>query len=131
MVQILHANGIPLYIIGKAAGVSVQTLRKYYTPELRDAHWEIEACMVAALINAARKGSWSAARYWLMVHSRNPKWKVQMLDPDHNLNVPGGTTITIHGGLPADALVPLTEYPADPPPMPPARSNGAGTDPTY
>jgi hypothetical protein len=127
-VMVLEANGIPMRIIARCIGTSVSNVRKHYRRELRDAHWQIEATMVTALVAAAQRGNWGAARYWLMVHSRNPKWKVQPAESG-TVDMPGGasnsTTITIRGGLPPDVIEDERT-----PPLP-SGTNGAGTDPPH
>jgi hypothetical protein len=128
MVVILAANGIPPRIIARAIQTSVANLRRYYRRDLRDAHWQIEATMINALILAAKRGSWGAARYWLMAHSRNPKWRIAAVEAGME-TAPGGgnTTITIRGGLPDDLTGDDPQFPLPQP----DRTNGAGTDPTH
>jgi len=75
LLDLMHANGISHRIIAKAVGIDVKTLRKWYRTELRDAHEEVEAMMGAALISAANKGAWGAAKYWLTVNGA-ARWRV-------------------------------------------------------
>jgi hypothetical protein len=79
-VQVMHSNGIPLRIIAKTIGIDIKTLRKHYRDELRDARWQVEAAMGAALISSANKGAWGAAKYWLTVNG-DRRWRV----PEHHL----------------------------------------------
>ena len=79
-VQVMHANGISLRIIAKTIGCDVKTLRKWYRAELHDAHEQVEAAMGAALISAANRGAWGAAKYWLTVNG-DRRWRV----PEHHL----------------------------------------------
>src|SRR5262249_10465014 len=80
-VQVMHANGISHRVIAEVIGIDRATLRKHYRHVLNNAREKVEAHMGAALIAAANRGAWGAARYWLTVHG-DAKWKV----PDHHLH---------------------------------------------
>jgi hypothetical protein len=72
---VLHAHGIGLRVIAKTIGCDVNTLRKYFREELRDARLHVEAAMGAAIIAAANRGAWGAAKYWLTCFG-GPQWRV-------------------------------------------------------
>lgn len=75
VVQVMHAHGIPHRIIAKVIGCTANTLRKHYRDDLRDASLQVEASMGAVIVSAARNGAWGAAKYWLMTHSKDPRWR--------------------------------------------------------
>lgn len=74
-VQVMHANGIPHRIIAKMIGIQRTTLVRHYREDLKDAALQVEASMGAAIVAAGRQGSWGAAKYWLLVNSKDPRWK--------------------------------------------------------
>lgn len=76
VVQVMHANGIPIRIIAKALSIDAKTLRKWYRADLRDASLEVEASMGAAIVKAGQDGAWGAAKYWLVSHSSDARWRV-------------------------------------------------------
>jgi hypothetical protein len=72
----MHANGIPHRTIARLIGCAPGTLRKHYREELRGALESIEAAMGAAVIEAGRRGSVAAQKYWLQTHAKDPRWRM-------------------------------------------------------
>lgn len=75
LVRVLAANGISQKVIAQNLNITQPTLNKYYRAELRDAHGRVEAAMGAAIVKAALNGNWSAAKYWLLVNAKDPRWR--------------------------------------------------------
>jgi len=129
LVHALHAHGFSLRFIAKKVGIDVTTLRKAFREDLRQAHEEIKAAMVASLLRSANGGAWGAAKYWLMCFG-GPEWKPpreaeDVLPPGANA---GNTTIVIRGGLPPQVYTDAGPDIEGVPPKMNGRGNGADPD---
>lgn len=145
LVQVLHAHGIGFRTIARnldtedrepPRGISVQTLRKHFKTELRDAHEQIKSAMVAALVRAGTGGNVNAIKYWLLCWG-GPEWRMQAKDGDSAFDNPSSaeTVIVVRGGIPSihsnvppEMLAPrFGEYdPIDDNPFDGDRINGKG-----
>ncbi len=75
VVRELTSNGISQRIIAKALNIDTVTLCRYYRQEMDDAHEQVEAAMGYIIFQAAHRGQWGAAKYWLLTHSKDPRWR--------------------------------------------------------
>lgn len=106
LVTILHAHGFSIEFMRRKVQhtgerMSVATFKRAFRNELRDAHSEVKANMIGAVVRAGLKGNVGAQRYWLQTQG-GPEWRVSWSgDPDAPppSGITQGTTIIVQGGL--------------------------------
>jgi Homeodomain-like domain len=74
-VAVLRANGVPVRIIAEMLGISHQTLRTHYKPELRNGFEKVKAAIGVSLVRAAIGGNMHAAKFWLQTRG-GPEWRI-------------------------------------------------------